>query len=154
VLKVAELVLLARTHARREQARLSGERRRAAGRVALVADDSPVVRDVIAQALRAHGLQVLVASDGEEALALLGSHARVDVLVTDIDMPRLDGLALVRALRSRTTSKDLPVVAISMRGGEPERRAALAAGVTAYIDKGEFDQALLWQTVRPLVAGS
>jgi chemotaxis protein histidine kinase CheA/CheY-like chemotaxis protein len=154
VLKVAELVLLARARSRRDGTRGRGDGRRAAGRIALVADDSPVVRDVIAQALRAHGLQVLVASDGEEALALLAAHARVDIVVTDIDMPRLDGLALVRALRSRTASKDLPVVAISMRGGEPERRAALAAGVSAYIDKGDFNPALLWQTVRPLVAGS
>jgi CheY-like chemotaxis protein len=153
VLKVAELVLLARARLRRIEKHGQGEGRRAAGRIALVADSSPMVRDVIAQALRAHGLQVLLASDGEEALALLASHARVDIVVTDIDMPHLDGLALVRALRGRAASKDLPVVAISMRGGEPERRAALAAGVSAYIDKGDFNQALLWQTVRPLVAG-
>jgi CheY-like chemotaxis protein len=153
VLKVAELVLLARSRSRRNEKHGQAEGRRAAGRIALVADDSSLVRDVIAQALRAHGLQVLLASDGEEALALLASHARVDIVVTDIDMPHLDGLALVRALRGRAASKDLPVVAISMRGGEPERRAALAAGVSAYIDKGDFNQALLWQTVRPLVAG-
>jgi two-component system chemotaxis sensor kinase CheA len=154
VLKVAELVLRARAHARQSQLRKSGERRRLTGRIALVADDSPLARDAIAQALRAHGLQVIMAGDGEEALALLGTQMRVDIVVTDIDMPRLDGLALVRALRSRAASKDVPVVAISMRGGEPEKRAALAAGVSAYIDKGEFNQALLWQTVRPLVLGS
>jgi len=113
-----------------------------------------VVRDIIAQALRAHGLHVLTAGDGEEALAVFGASARVDIVVTDIDMPRLDGLALVRALRGRASSKDIPVVAISMRGGEPERRAAMAAGVSAFIDKGDFSQALLWQTIRPFVAGS
>jgi chemotaxis protein histidine kinase CheA len=154
VLKVAELVLLARSWSRRVQERSRADDTRAPGRVALVADDSPVVRDVIAQALRAHGLQVVVAGDGEEALALLEVQARVDVVVTDIEMPRLDGLALVRALRGRQRSRDVPVVAISMRGGEPERQAALAAGVSVYIDKGQFSQALLWQTVRPLVAGS
>jgi two-component system chemotaxis sensor kinase CheA len=104
--------------------------------------------------LRAHGLHVLVAADGEEALALLGTPAHVDILVTDIDMPRLDGLALVRALRARPARQQLPAVAISMRGGESERRAALEAGFSAYIDKGEFNQALLWQTVGPLVASS
>ena len=154
VLKVAELVLLARTRASRRKAGGPADARPAAGRIALVADDSPVVRDIIAQALRAHGLHVLVAGDGEEALAVLGAHARVDIVVTDLDMPRLDGLALVRAMRSRTSCKDVPVVAISMRGGEFDRKAALEAGASAYIDKGEFDQALLWQTVGPLVAGS
>jgi CheY-like chemotaxis protein len=120
----------------------------------LVADDSPVVRDIVAQALRAHGMRVLVASDGEEALAIFGAHAHVDIVVTDIDMPRLDGLSLVRALRSRDASKRIPVVVISMRGGELEKRAALEAGVSAYIDKGDFSQALLWQTVSPLVTSS
>jgi CheY-like chemotaxis protein len=130
------------------------EVRQAAGRVALVADDSPVVRDIIAQALRSYGLHVLVAGDGEEALALFAAHARVDIVVTDIDMPRLDGLGLVRALRSREGSKDVPVVAISMRGSDLERRAAMEAGMSAYIDKSDFNQALLWQTIRPFVAGS
>lgn len=154
VLKVPELVLLARKRKPTVAGALGKDVQRLAGRVALIADDSPVIRDILAQALRAHGMHVLMASDGEEALAMLGAHTRVDVVVTDIDMPRLDGLALVRTLRSRATSKDVPVVAISMRGGGPERRAAMAAGVSAYIDKGEFSQALLWQTVRPLVLGS
>jgi two-component system chemotaxis sensor kinase CheA len=99
-------------------------------------------------------LHVLVAGDGEEALALFASHARVDIVVTDIDMPRLDGLGLVRALRGREGSKNVPVVAISMRGGDLERRAAMAAGMSAYIDKSDFNQALLWQTIRPFVAGA
>jgi len=154
VLKTAELVLLARSRGRKDASKARASERHARPRVALVADDSPVVRDIVAQALRAHGLRVLVASDGEEALALFSSHARVDIVVTDIDMPRLDGLALIRALRKRDESRHIPVVAISMRGGDPERQAAYEAGVSAYIDKGDFSQALLWQTVRPLVAGS
>jgi chemotaxis protein histidine kinase CheA/CheY-like chemotaxis protein len=153
VLKAAELVLLARS---RSKKRLPGaaDAQTAEGLVALVADDSPVVRDIIAHALRSYGLHVLIASDGEEALALLAAHARVDIVVTDIDMPRLDGIGLVRTLRSREVSKDVPVVAISMRGGEPERRAAMEAGMSAYIDKNDFNQALLWQTIRPFVLRS
>jgi two-component system, chemotaxis family, sensor kinase CheA len=152
VLKAAELVLLSRQRTKRAVSESDLEVRQAAGRVALVADDSPVVRDLIAQALRLCGLDVLVANDGEEALALFTSHAHVDIVVTDIDMPRLDGLGLVRALRGREGSKDIPVVAISMRSGETERRAAMEAGMSAYIDKSDFNQALLWQTIRPFVA--
>jgi CheY-like chemotaxis protein len=154
VLKAAELVLLARSRAKKRPSDADLEVDQAAGRVALVADDSPVVRDIIAQALRSCGLHVLVAGDGEEALAVLAAHARVDIVVTDIDMPRLDGLGLVRTLRSREGSKDIPVVAISMRGTEPEKRAAMEAGMSAYIDKSDFNQALLWQTIRPFVAES
>ncbi len=153
VLKAAELVLLSRLRVKRH-ASADLEVRQAAGRVALVADDSPVVRDIVAQALRSYGLHVLVACDGEEALAMFAAHARVDLVVTDIDMPRLDGLALVRTLRSRQGSRDVPVVAISMRGGELEKRAAMEAGMSAYLDKSDFNQALLWRTIRPFVTGT
>jgi chemotaxis protein histidine kinase CheA len=154
VLKAAELVLLARSRAKEHPSEAELDVRQAVGRVALVADDSPVVRDIIAQALRSYGLHVLVAGDGEEALAVFAAHSQVDIVVTDIDMPRLDGLGLVRALRSREGSKDIPVVAISMRGTEPEKRAAMEAGMSAYIDKSDFNQALLWQTIRPFMARS
>ena len=154
VLKAAELVLLSRSRAKSLASDPGMDVRQAAGRIALVADDSPVVRDIIAQALRSYGLHVLVAGDGEEALAVFAAQARVDIVVTDIDMPRLDGLGLVRTLRSQEGSKDVPVVAISMRGSEPEKRAAMLAGMSAYIDKSDFNQALLWQTIRPFMAKS
>jgi len=109
------------------------------------------VRDIVAEALRAHGLRVLVASDGEEALAVLAAEPGVDIVLTDMDMPRLDGLSLLRAIRSRAQGGDVPVVAISMRGNESEKRSAFEAGAQAYIDKSDFNQALLWRTVSPLV---
>jgi len=151
VLKTAELILRARSRTRKRAYASTTEGGHIGGRIALVADDSPVVRDIIAQALRSYGLHVLVAGDGEEALALLAAQGRVDIVVTDLDMPRLDGLGLVRALRKNEASKDIPVVVISMRSNEPERRAAAEAGVSAYIDKSDFNQALLWQTIRPFV---
>ncbi len=154
VLKATELVLRARSRGRRKMPPAQGDARCAEGRVALVADDSPVVREIIAQALRSYGLHVLVAVDGEEALAMFGAHSRVDIVVTDIDMPRLDGLGLVRTLRSRESSRHVPVVAISMRSSEPEKQAAMKAGMSAYIDKSDFNQALLWQTIRPFVVPS
>ena len=154
VLKAAELVLLSRSRGKVAPASMEPESQQAAGRIALLADDSPIVRDIVAQALRSYGLHVLVAGDGAEALEIFGAQNHVDIVLTDIDMPRLDGLGLVRALRSRQDAKDLPVVAISMRGSEPERRAAMEAGMSAYIDKSDFNQALLWRTIRPFVGGS
>ena len=154
VLKAAELVLLSRSRGKAAPASLESESKQAAGRVALLADDSPVVRDIVAQALRSYGLHVLLAGDGAEALDLFTAQNHVDIVLTDIDMPRMDGLGLVRALRSRADAKHLPVIAISMRGSEPERRAAMEAGMSAYIDKSDFNQALLWRTIRPFVGGS
>jgi two-component system, chemotaxis family, sensor kinase CheA len=155
VLKAAELALLARTQQAR--ARFAATQPMLAygvGRTALVVDDSPVVRGIVADALRVCGLQVIVASDGEEALSLLDAAPSVDIVLTDMDMPRLDGLGLVRAIRTREQNRDIPVVAISTRGSESDRRVAMEAGVQAYIDKSDFNQALLWQTVSPYVVRS
>ncbi len=152
VLKATELVLLARSQqAKARAATADPSALGGCGRLALVVDDSPIVRDIIAEALRCYGLQVLVANDGEEALAVLAAEPGVDIVLTDMDMPRLDGLGLLRAIRSRDQGNDIPVVAISMRGNESEKRLALEAGVQAYLDKSDFTQALLWRTVSPFV---
>jgi two-component system chemotaxis sensor kinase CheA len=152
VLKATELVLLARSQQAKARA-AAAEPPLPSGSdcLALVVDDSPLVRDIVAEALRAHGLRVLVASDGEEALSVLAAEPGVDIVLTDMDMPRLDGLGLLRAIRSLAQGGDVPVVAISMRGNESEKKSALQAGAQAYIDKSDFNQALLWRTVSPLV---
>ena len=152
VLKATELVLLARRQQSRERAAAAEPLApMGSGRRALVVDDSPIVRDIIAEALRGHGLQVLLANDGEEALGVLASEPSVDIVLTDMDMPRLDGLGLLRAIRGRAKGSDLPVVAISMHGNENDKQLALEAGVQAYIDKSDFTADLLWRTVGPLV---
>jgi two-component system, chemotaxis family, sensor kinase CheA len=155
VLKATELALLARTQ--QAKARIAATQPmlvHGVGRTALVVDDSPVVRGIVGDALRAYGLKVMLACDGEEALSILDALPRVDIVLTDMDMPRLDGLGLVRAMRTREHNRDVPVVAISTRGNETEKRVALEAGAQAYIDKSDFNQSLLWQTVSPFVVRS
>jgi chemotaxis protein histidine kinase CheA len=152
VLKATELVLLARgQQAKARAVAMEPLAPSGSGCLALVVDDSPLVRDIVAEVLRSYGLHVLVASDGEEALAVLAAEPGVDIVLTDMDMPRLDGLGLVRAIRSGAKGQNVPVVAISMRGNESEKRIAMEAGVQAYIDKSDFSQDLLWRTVSPFV---
>jgi two-component system, chemotaxis family, sensor kinase CheA len=152
VLKATELVLLARVQqAKARAAGVAPPAQNGAGVMALVVDDSPIICDIIAESLRGYGVQVLVAGDGEEALSVLASHPNVKIVLTDMDMPRLDGLGLVRAIRSRPERSDIPVVAISARFNESEKQAVLAAGVQVYIDKSDFNPAMLWRTVSPLV---
>jgi len=153
VLKATELVLLARAQQAKARASTTADLPaiNGAGHTALVVDDSPVVRNIIAEALRGYGLQVLVAGDGEEALSVLAAQPDVDIVLTDMDMPRLDGLGLIHAIRSRQERGDIPVVAISTRGNESERKSALEAGVQAYIDKSDFNQAMLWRAVSRFV---
>ena len=152
VLKATELVLLARAQqAKARAATAAHPMTSGAGRTALVVEDSSIIRDIIAEALRSQGLKVLVASDGEEALGVLAAEPGVDIVLTDMEMPRLDGLGLIRAIRSRQERSDIPVVAISARGNESERRSALEAGVQIYMDKSDFNGAMLWRTLGPLV---
>jgi two-component system, chemotaxis family, sensor kinase CheA len=148
VLKPAELVFAARGD-RRADVAVAGTAapRTGFGKTVLVVDDSPVVRDLIADALRAHGMRVIEAGDGEEALSLLATHPSIDLVVTDFEMPRLDGIGLIKAQRARETGRRLPMVVVSMRGSESDKRLALDAGADSYLVKSDFSHAGLWTMI-------
>jgi chemotaxis protein histidine kinase CheA len=148
VLKPAELVLASRGAGKRGAEEGKGATPRTGfGKTVLVVDDSPVVRDLIADALRAHGIRVIEAADGEEALSKLAAHPSVDLVVTDFEMPRLDGIGLMRALRARGGARRIPAVVVSMRGNDADKRAALDAGADAYLVKSDFSHAGLWTMI-------
>ena len=114
------------------------------GRTVLVVDDSPVVRDLLAEALRAHGVRVIEAGDGEEALARLDESPEITLLVSDIDMPKLDGIGLLQRVRAQDRRPRLPVVIVSMRGSAEDQRRAIDAGADAYMVKTDFTHSGLW----------
>jgi len=151
VLKASELLISAR---QRLMGPAAAQRPGSARPVAtvLVVDDSPVVRDVMGETLRSYGLQVIEAGDGHEALQKLTSEQRIDLLITDVDMPRLDGLGLLRALRALPAGQRLPAVVVSMRGAERDRQAAMDAGADAYLVKSDFSPATLWNIVSAVIA--
>ncbi|HSP79419.1 MAG TPA: response regulator [Myxococcaceae bacterium] len=103
----------------------------------LVVDDSPLTRELIASLLEAVGYDTLVATDGMEALELLEGNP-VDLVVSDLEMPRVDGLELTRRIKGHPTHKVLPVVILTTRGGEEDRQRGLAAGADGYITKGDL----------------
>ncbi|HYO56687.1 hybrid sensor histidine kinase/response regulator [Archangium sp.] len=103
----------------------------------LVVDDSPLTRELIGSLLEAVGYDVLMASDGMEALDMLNG-TKVDLVCTDLEMPRVDGLELTRRLKAHMTYKVLPVVILTTRGGEEDRQRGLAAGADGYITKGDL----------------
>jgi two-component system chemotaxis response regulator CheY len=105
-------------------------------RLALVVEDSPTMRQLIVYALRRiAGLVVVEASDGLDALRKLAPPSRFDIILTDINMPVMDGLKLVHRVRTDPELADLPIVVITTEGGEEDRRRALALGANAYITK-------------------
>ena len=102
---------------------------------ALVVEDSPTMRQLIVLALRkVVGLEVVEANDGVDALKTLAS-SRIDILLTDINMPIMDGLKLVKRVRGDATHKDIPIVIITTEGADEDRSRALALGANAYITK-------------------
>ena len=102
---------------------------------ALVVEDSPTMRQLIVFALsRIRGLTVVEADDGVDALKkLAGGH--FDIILTDINMPVMDGLKLVKRVRGDENLKDIPVIIITTEGAEEDRQRALALGANAYITK-------------------
>lgn len=116
----------------------------------LVVDDQFTVRELQRSILEAAGYQVQTASDGLEALTCLDSDPQISLMVTDLDMPRMGGIELLQTLRAAPSPSTLPVVVVSARGDQEDRRKGIEAGADAYIVKGEFDQQALLETVQRL----
>jgi two-component system chemotaxis response regulator CheY len=104
---------------------------------ALIVDDSSVMRKIVERCLRQAGVelsQVLEASNGAEALALVNSN-QFDLILSDINMPVMDGLEFVRNMQAIENSKDTPIVMITTEGGEKHVVEALSLGAKGYIRK-------------------
>lgn len=121
------------------------------GATVLVVDDEPTLRSVIRRSLTAQGLTVLVAEDGERALAIADTHpAGIDLLITDVVMPALSGPELARRLRERRP--DLGVLFISGYTFEQSLPVSDGTNATAYLSK-PFDTKVLGEKVRALLDG-
>jgi two-component system sensor histidine kinase and response regulator WspE len=103
----------------------------------LLADDSPLTRELLASLLEAMNYEILTASDGQEAFEKLGRES-VDMIVTDLEMPRMDGLELTRKVKAHPTWRALPVVIVTTRGGDADRTRGMEAGADGYIAKGDL----------------
>src|SRR5699024_1846706 len=126
----------------------AGQAQRAAAEVdkayklVMVVDDSVTVRKVTSRLLERHGMQVMTAKDGVEAIAQLQEH-RPDIMLLDIEMPRMDGFEVAQLVRNDTELKDLPIIMITSRAGEKHRERAFAIGVNDYLSKPYQEQVLL-----------
>jgi two-component system chemotaxis sensor kinase CheA len=116
----------------------------------LVADDSFTTRELIRSILQSAGYEVTTAVDGFDALDKLRADA-YDLVVSDVEMPRVDGFQLTTQIRQDLGLTDLPVVIVTSLASETHRRRGLEAGAQAYIIKSQFDQSNLLDTVRQLL---
>jgi two-component system chemotaxis sensor kinase CheA len=106
----------------------------------LVVDDSIVSRQMVSRVVEALGFELLIALDGMDALRIL-ERVTPDLIVTDVEMPRLGGLGLARRLRQDGRLSAVPIIIVSSRGSELDRQAGLQAGADAYLAKADFNEA-------------
>ncbi len=140
-----ELAFLRKGLSRGASASLRAPREESARPRVLVVDDSVVVRDLLSEVLVTAGYQVETAQNGKEALHTLASF-QPDVVISDIEMPEMDGFGLLQEIRAR--SETLPVVLVTARSSAEDRRRASSLGASAYVAKGEFQSDSLVQVVR------
>ncbi|MFJ4194637.1 Hpt domain-containing protein [Pseudomonas sp. NPDC089534] len=108
----------------------------------LVVDDSVTVRKVTSRLLERHGMNVLTAKDGVDAMLLLEEHLP-DVMLLDIEMPRMDGFEVATRVRSDERLQHLPIIMITSRTGQKHRDRAMAIGVNEYLGKPYQESVLL-----------
>lgn len=113
----------------------------------LTVDDSASMRALLRAALTSRGYDVSQAEDGMAALQWLAANDRdIDVIVTDINMPRMDGFGLIEALRGQSRFRDCPILVLSTESSDEKKARARSAGATGWIvkpfDADKLDSAL------------
>ncbi len=121
-------------------------------RTVMVVDDSVTVRKVTSRLLERHGYDVLLAKDGMDAIGKL-EDARPDLMLLDIEMPRMDGFEVASLVRHNPNLEDLPIIMITSRTGEKHRERAFQIGVNAYMGK-PFQEDQLLETITELLAAA
>lgn len=133
IVDIFELVQTTHPECGGEGGPAEGEAGKGAQSVILVAEDSDFFREQVRRSIEGAGCKVLTAADGEAAWELLLAHmGEVQLVVTDIEMPRLNGLELTRRIRADQRFAELPVIAVTALAGEDDVAQGKAAGVTEY----------------------
>ncbi len=112
----------------------------------LAVDDSPLMREMVQVSLSGAGFSVTLASDGEQALSVARAEA-FDLVLSDVHMPRMDGIALIRALRAESAYRHTPILMLTTESSDDKKREGKAAGATGWIVK-PFDPERLVATMQ------
>jgi CheY-like chemotaxis protein len=122
------------------------------GPTILVIDDDPVIQKLLSVNFEMEGYRVVTASDGVEGLAQVGV-AKPDIILLDVMMPRMDGLAVARKLKSDPATKGIPIVLLSAKAQSTDIQSGLEAGAEDYVTK-PFDPLELLDKVAALIGGA
>jgi two-component system chemotaxis sensor kinase CheA len=153
VLDPPGLIQRARQASRGSRIKTPIERPATERRSILVVDDALTVRELQRSILERAGFDVRVATDGSHALSNLAERPS-DLVLTDIEMPNMDGFALTEAIRAHPTLANIPVLMLSSRSSDADRQRGLEVGADGYIVKSGFDEASLLLAVHRLLGVS
>ena len=119
------------------------------GKTVLIVDDSASLRQVVRMALSGAGYEVMEAGDGQEALSKLNG-TKVHLVISDVNMPRMDGITFVKTLKQRPEYRFLPVIMLTTEAGQSRKDEGRAAGAKAWMVK-PFQPAQMLAAVSKLV---
>ncbi|WP_320170589.1 response regulator [Maridesulfovibrio sp.] len=101
----------------------------------LIVDDSKTVRNLVAFIMKKEGFKVTTAEDGLDGLEKLYSLDHVDLIISDVNMPRMDGFTYIRTVREQDAYKDIPIIVLSTEGQEKDIQTGLSLGANLYMVK-------------------
>ena len=105
------------------------------GKHILIVDDSKTVRNLVAFIMKKEGFKVTVAEDGLDGLEKLYSAEAVDLIVSDVNMPRMDGLTFIKTVREQEAYRDIPIVVLSTEGQDRDMQTGFTVGANLYMVK-------------------
>jgi two-component system chemotaxis sensor kinase CheA len=126
------------------------KQREISGQKVLIAEDSITIRAMLRNFVENEGFDVTTASDGKDALDLIGK-ITFDIIVSDIEMPHMNGFELTREIKSDPSTRDIPVILVTALESEEDKKKGMDAGADAYIVKSSFEKSNLVDTIRRLI---
>ena len=118
----------------------------------LVVDDSPTMRQMVAFTLTSAGDQVVEAGNGKEAVGKVNGGAKPDLVVTDLNMPEMDGITLIKEIRKMPTLKFTPILMLTTEASDDKKKAGQAAGATGWIVK-PFNPEQMMAVIKKVLPG-
>ncbi len=116
----------------------------------LTVDDSRTIREMVSFTLKGAGFEVVEAFDGKHALEVIAQSPKIDLVITDINMPNMDGLSLVRHLRANDNFRMTPILVLTTEGDDTKKGEGRAAGATGWIVK-PFNPEKLLQVIQKVL---
>ena len=101
----------------------------------LIVDDSKTVRNLVAFIMKKEGFKVTVAEDGLDGLEKLYSLEKVDLIISDVNMPRMDGFTFIKTVREQEAYRDVPIIVLSTEGREKDIQTGIGLGANLYMVK-------------------